>query len=91
MTHGYDGQRVGAVQVSDGEWKAAKHEPSGAVQVLGPALGRLHNVADCIGYRYTKFRSNDWASTAVPFGCVPEIFPRPWVKAELPTSHQGIH
>jgi hypothetical protein len=48
MSHGYDAQRVGVIEVDDGKWKAVKHEPSGSVQVFGPALGSLGNAVESI-------------------------------------------
>jgi hypothetical protein len=90
MSHGYDAQHVGVVQVDDRKREAVKHKPSSSVQIPGPALRRLHKVADDIGYRYAKFRSYDWAPAAVPFDCVPEIFHRLRVKPEPLTPHQGI-
>jgi hypothetical protein len=64
--HCYDAHCVGIIEVNDGKRKAVKHEPPGTVQVFGPALGRLHNVADHVGYGYTKFRRYGWAPAAVP-------------------------
>jgi hypothetical protein len=66
-----------------------KHEPPGSVQVFGPALRRLHNAADYIGYGYTKFRRYAWAPAAVPSDRLPEILPCLRVKPEPLTSHQG--
>ena len=86
---GYDAHCIGIVEVDDGKRKAAKHETPGSVQVFGPALGRLHNVADHVGYGYTKFRCYGWAPAAVPTDRFPEILPCLWVKPEPLTSHQG--
>jgi hypothetical protein len=89
MSDGYDAQYVGVIQVDDRKWKAVKHESSSSVQILGPAMGRLHKVADDSGYRYTKFRSDEWAPAAVPSDCVPEVFACLGVKPEALTPPQG--
>jgi hypothetical protein len=58
MGHSYDANFVVVIEVDDGKWKAMHHETPGSVQVFGPALGRLHNVANRVGHGYEKFRRN---------------------------------
>ena len=43
VSHGYDAQHVGVIQVNDGKRKVVEHKPPCSVQMLGPALRRLGN------------------------------------------------
>src|SRR5271157_4365223 len=70
MGHSYDANFFAVVEVDDGKWKAMHHETASSVQVFRPALGRLHNVADDVGYGYTKFHRYAWAPAAVPSDCI---------------------
>ena len=71
MSHGYDAQYVGIVQINDGKRKAVKNEASRSVQMLGPALRCLGNALKCI--RDSGNKSDTGIHTALPVPVVPGL------------------